>query len=325
MLGWYRFDTEGEKGRKGHTIIRTRRLLDEPRLELRQLLHVLDRLGDAPDLIRIDHEHIALVVANNLSCNGQAVLILRYIGANLELEVAVPLAQRLLQQALHLILAIAQPARRRRVRRDRLAVERLLQALLLALLGLCEDLESLVGRQSVRDVSEVDQVDDLRGCHVGDDAPDGFPERLGPQVPDGVHDGAQGEVDDALLRADPAQLRVVDEVAPCLAPVGDERVERAALDAIGEVRDGGADDFVAAADCEGLDDRSVLLHVSGDLVAGREVGGFGLELWVAPEACHECTNGSLPTDERTRNRSKMDQAQLTIPCPENSESVLRMQ
>lgn len=61
-------------------------------------------------------------------------------------------------------------------------------------------------------------------------------------------------MDDALLRADPAQLRVVDEVAPGLAPVGDERVEGAAFDAVREVGDGGADDFVAAADCEGLGD-----------------------------------------------------------------------
>ena len=42
-------------------------------------------------------------------------------------------------------------------------------------------------------------------------------------------------------------------MAPCLAPVGDERVQGAALDAVGEVGDGGADDFVAAADCEGLE------------------------------------------------------------------------
>ena len=41
-------------------------------------------------------------------------------------------------------------------------------------------------------------------------------------------------------------------MAPCLAPVCDEGVESAAFDAVCEVRDGGADDFVAAAYCEGL-------------------------------------------------------------------------
>jgi hypothetical protein len=59
-------------------------------------------------------------------------------------------------------------------------------------------------------------------------------------------------VDDALLWADPAELAVVDEVAPGLAPVGDEGGEGAALDAVGDVLDCRADNVVAAADCEGL-------------------------------------------------------------------------
>jgi hypothetical protein len=102
----------------------------------------------------------------------------------------------------------------------------------------------------------------LLGCHVGDDAPDGLSERFGPEIPDGVYDGSERQVDDALLGTDPAELRVVDEMAPCLAPVLDERLEGAALDAVGEVGNSGADNFVAATDCEGLD---VLV---GDLVVG---------------------------------------------------------
>lgn len=38
-------------------IIRCRRLLDEPRLDLLQSLDVLDRLRDVPHLVRIDHQH----------------------------------------------------------------------------------------------------------------------------------------------------------------------------------------------------------------------------------------------------------------------------
>ena len=41
-------------------------------------------------------------------------------------------------------------------------------------------------------------------------------------------------------------------MAPCFAPVFDEGFEGPAFDAFREVRDGGADDFVAASDCEGL-------------------------------------------------------------------------
>jgi len=59
-------------------------------------------------------------------------------------------------------------------------------------------------------------------------------------------------VDDALFGADPAELAVVDEVAPGLAPVGDEGGEGAPLDPVGDVVDRRADDVVAAADREGL-------------------------------------------------------------------------
>lgn len=42
-------------------------------------------------------------------------------------------------------------------------------------------------------------------------------------------------------------------MTPCLAPILDEGFERAALNTVGEVGNSGADNFVAAADCEGLE------------------------------------------------------------------------
>jgi hypothetical protein len=58
-------------------------------------------------LVRIDHEHIALVETDNLSCDAEALLILRNVASDLELEVLVSLRQRLLEEATHLVLAIA--------------------------------------------------------------------------------------------------------------------------------------------------------------------------------------------------------------------------
>ena len=63
-------------------------------------------------------------------------------------------------------------------------------------------------------------------------------------------------MDDTLFGADPAQLAVIDEVTPRLAPVVDERREGLAAKALGDVGDGGADNIVAAADGEGLAIRS---------------------------------------------------------------------
>jgi hypothetical protein len=59
-------------------------------------------------------------------------------------------------------------------------------------------------------------------------------------------------VDDAFFWSDPAELRVGDEIPPCLSPIGNEGIERFPLDAVGEDADCGADDFVASADGKGL-------------------------------------------------------------------------
>lgn len=64
-------------------------------------------------------------------------------------------------------------------------------------------------------------------------------------------------MDDTFLGADPAELGVRDEVAPCLAPVGDEGGEGAAFDTVGDVVNSFADDIVSAANCEGLQERGV--------------------------------------------------------------------
>lgn len=193
-----------------HTIVRARRLLNEPRLELSQVLHVLDSLGHTPHLVCIHHEHIALVIPDNLPRNAQPLLVHRNIASHLQLEMPVPLFQRLAQQTSHLVLSIAEPSRRRGIRRHSLRIEGFLDAACLAFFSLGEDFEGLLWSECVGDVAEVDEGDNLRGGHVGDDAPDRFVERLRPEVPDGVYDGAEGKVDDALLGADPTELRVVD-------------------------------------------------------------------------------------------------------------------
>jgi len=73
-----------------------------------------------------------------------------------------------------------------------------------------EDVEGLVANERAGEVAEVDDVDDLLGRHLRQQAPQLQAGALGAQVPQSVEDGAGGHVHDALLRAEPAQLRVVD-------------------------------------------------------------------------------------------------------------------
>lgn len=93
----------------------------------------------------------------------------------------------------------------------------------LALLRFGKDLEGLLGGERISDISEVDQINNLLRRHVCNNSPDWLAERLCPQVPDGVYNGTESEMDDALLGANPAELRVVDKMAPCLSPILDER------------------------------------------------------------------------------------------------------
>ena len=57
-------------------------------------------------LVGVDHEEVASVIANDLSGNAQSLLVLGDTGSNLELEVLVAGVESLLQQTLHLVLAV---------------------------------------------------------------------------------------------------------------------------------------------------------------------------------------------------------------------------
>jgi hypothetical protein len=59
-------------------------------------------------------------------------------------------------------------------------------------------------------------------------------------------------VNDTLLRADPAQLAVGNQVAPCLTPVSSKLLEILANDERGNKGDGGADDLVSTTNGECL-------------------------------------------------------------------------
>ena len=228
------------------------RLLDEPRLEVGELLHVLNGLRNRPNLVGICHENIALVITNDLTSNTQTLAVALNVTTDLDLEVSVSSVESLLKQTLHLILPVSKPASARCVSGHSAVVKSLFETLGLGRLLLLKHSDSLLGGDSIGDVTEVNAADELLRAHVSDDAPDGLVEGLGPEIPDSVDDGTESQVDDTLLGTDPSELTVVDEMSPCLAPVCDEGGEGPALETLGDVVDGSADDVVSTADSEGL-------------------------------------------------------------------------
>jgi hypothetical protein len=81
-----------------------------------------------------------------------------------------------------------------------------LETVCFAFFSFCEDLEGFGRCERVGNVAEVDEVDDLLGSHVCHDSPHGFTKGFGPEIPDGIDDGAEGEVDYSLFGSDPAEL-----------------------------------------------------------------------------------------------------------------------
>jgi hypothetical protein len=209
-------------GLVAHDIVWRSWLFDEPGLEFAELLHVVDRLGDGPHLVGVDHEDVTLVEAEDLSCNSQASLVLLDVSANLDLEVSVSLGKCVSQQLLHLLLSISQPSCTCRVSRDSSVLKSLFNALGLAGLLLAQHLNGFLWGDGIGDVAEINASDVFLWRHVGDDAPDRLVECLCPQIPDCVNNGAKRKMDDALFGANPPQLAVVDKITPCLSPVGYE-------------------------------------------------------------------------------------------------------
>ena len=172
-----------------------------------------------------------------------------------------------------LLLGVAEPAGRGRVGGEAVALH-LRAALVLAGGALLEQLARRAGVDRVGEVLERDGLDELLGCEVGDEPPQRLALGARPHVPHRVDDRGGGEVDDALLRAEPAQLRVARDAAEDLAGVGADLVEVEALHARGERLDGGHAQLVAAAFGER---EAVALEpvVGGERDVRRRVVGVG--------------------------------------------------
>ena len=71
-----------------------------------------------------------------------------------------------------------------------------------------EDGDRLLASERVGEIAEVGDVDQLLRRHVGEQPPQRLSRAAGSEVPDGVHNRGHRQVNDALLRAEPAQLCV---------------------------------------------------------------------------------------------------------------------
>src|SRR5206468_8956843 len=95
---------------------------------------------------------------------------------------------------------------------------------------LAKDRKGVLARQCIGEIAEVDAGDDLLRRQVCDELPRRLTFELRPEVPNRIHDRRRREMDDALLRSDPAELAFAAELAPAAGEVRRDRLERPAQD-----------------------------------------------------------------------------------------------
>ncbi len=228
-------------------VVRAGRLLDPPGVDLPKPPDAVDRLIDTPGLVCVERQ--AEVGPDGRSDSPDAAQIAFDVRADLQLQVREAGRDGLPRAVRQRFLRVADPAGRRRVRGEAFREQNRL-ALGLRRLIAAQDCECLCGGECVLDVAEVDACDDLLRRQVDEELPEGLLFQLRVEIPDGVDDRRSREVDDALLRAEPAQLRVGDQAPPQSSEVCHELLDVRSDDVGEEGVDRGDAHLGAAADCE---------------------------------------------------------------------------
>ena len=203
-------------------VVGARRFLDPPRVVSGEGAHRLDRLVDTPHLVRVHHQD---AVRPELSADqGGAAVVRDKVATHLHLHVGEARRYGFADECPDLDVVVAEPAGGRRVGGVARGDDRLLASCGFAP-RVAEQIECFPGSQRVGDVAEVDACDKILRREIDEQLPQRLALDLGPEVPDRVDDRSGAEVDDTLLRTEPAQLAVRDEAPPEATHVGDDRLE----------------------------------------------------------------------------------------------------
>ena len=254
-------------------LVRARRLLDPVRIPRGQGGDRGRRLRDPPALVRVDRDADAR--ADRVPGERHAAGVHLQVDADLQLDLAEPVADRLPGEPDELLVGVADPPGGAGVRGVAGTLE-LRDPLVPARPGGKENIQRLLPGQRVLEVAEVDEVDDLLGGHVGEQSPDRLARHLGGEVPGGVDDGPDRHVHDALFRAEPAELAVTDELGAEAAEVADDVGDRPADDVTAERFDRGDHHLVAAPDGEAERVRRQAVDVGAQHRVGGRVVGVGV-------------------------------------------------
>ena len=113
----------------------------------------------------------------------------------------------------HLLVVVARPTRTGCIGGEPIAQH--LCLVLRSPRGLAaQQVQRIVRREDVGDITEIDAGDKLFGRHIAEQLPQRLALDFGPQIPDRVDHCRGRHVNDALLRPDPAQLAITCHMPP---------------------------------------------------------------------------------------------------------------
>ena len=198
-------------------------------------------------LVGVDHE--LPIGSDFVAHEADAAPIGGTIGADLHLEMRPSICERFATQTTDFVVGVPHPPDRSRVSRIP-DPQQLSFAIGLRRRVSLQNRARLVGSERVGDVAEIDGGYQLRRRHVGEQLPQRLAFGFRVQIPDGIHDGSQRQMDDALLGAEPSQLRIAREQAPEPRKIGRDVGELPPDDKVTKCLDAGDTDLVAASDGE---------------------------------------------------------------------------
>ena len=145
----------------------------------------------------------------------------------------------------------------------------------LAFLGGTQNLDGFLRSEGIGQVAEVESRNELFGLHLGKEQPERLAGALGFEVPQSRKHGTDCHMFNALLRAEPAQLRIAHEHIPCETHVVEQFLDVTSDEGFGHGVDGSDDDIIAAADGE---DESIagITGICGDDNIGRGIIRIGV-------------------------------------------------
>ncbi|MCY1239851.1 hypothetical protein D9M72_526680 [compost metagenome] len=177
--------------------------LDPKGVEFRQLFHPVDRRGNVPHLVGVDHE-VALR-PDHIAGDAKSADVVLQGGPDFQLDMAVALVHSLLAQAAQLFVGVAQPSRGGGVAGIAFT-HHLFEAVVPCGVEAGKDSEGLIPRQRIRQIRQVRGVDDLLRGHVHEQPPQRLSGTPRGQVPHRVHYRSKCKVFHTFVRSEPPQL-----------------------------------------------------------------------------------------------------------------------